>query len=239
MVCIYKKIQKGWGWWKISLVFNILLWLQNCFDFIIILNWLINTCQLLDDYAADKEMSVRQMISSRRWSGYLRRLAVCADEKCFHFTAGSGSLAASLLTGDCLGNLAGDNDGLSASSKAIFYKPNPVSVVNHSCEGEVTGKQEKCQEKNAGCIMSREACCLAGRNSQSATARFPLTSTSPAEVRNPNIGYLQALVGGLQWCTRLWPCVPSECPAPSCTELLTCKAANPKKLPLNSDSCLN
>ncbi len=97
----------------------------------------MNICQLLDDFAADKEMTVRQMVSSRRWNGYLRRLAVCVDKKSSCFSTGAA-------------------------------------------------------------VILRKADCMAGRDSDSASTRLPLTSASTTEVLNPNIGYLQVLVG-------VWP----------------------------------
>jgi hypothetical protein len=162
-------------------------------------------CQLLDDYDADKQIGVPQMISSRRWSCFLRRLAVCVDQKCRIFEEGT----AALLSDKGLGNLAGGNPGISDSGPICSVKPvEPILRACHSSKRLSIGQEEKRKKQNAGCKISRKAGCLSGSSNRSATnlsgssnrsatTRLPPTSADATENLTLNVGYLQALVGGL------------------------------------------
>jgi hypothetical protein len=132
----------------------------------------------------------------------LRRLAVCVDEKCRDFEEG----AAALLADKCLSNLAERNAGIRSSGTVCIADPlEPVIRASHSCIRLDPDQEGKRKKQNVGCRTSRKAGCLTGSGSKSVMTRLPLTSGSKTESLNLNVGYLQALVGGLQSDTQNQP----------------------------------
>ena len=145
-------------------------------------------------------MSVPQMISSRRWSGFLRRLAVCVDEKCRLFEEG----AAALLSDDCLGNMIGSNPSMCAAVPVCIANPQavePVFCTRHPSVPLKLDQEGKRKKQKAGCKISKKVGFLTGSSNHTAI-RLPLTPTSTTENLNLNLGYLQALVGGLPTYTQ-------------------------------------
>ncbi len=136
------------------------------------------------------------MISSRRWSGFLRRLAVCVDEKCRLYEEGT----AALLADYGLGGVAGRTPGINSSSAGPVCIIDPVEPVLRACHSSkrlILDQDEKRKTQNAGCKISKKAGGLTSKGNRCTTPRLAPKPTIPRENPSLSVGYLQALVGGL------------------------------------------